>query len=161
MYWTTALPVEVVNTVVITGSVNVLNQSPFPTNVIMITPTPEATITPIDPWSSPGGGGGSVSDPSDTVAIAPSLISGALPISKYGTPGDPAEVASGVYEIRTLSFCLPSQIGQVFQGLTSCYSFPLWNITGLKILGVDLVPFFALLLPTLFITFIIIRLRNK
>lgn len=62
---------------------------------------------------------------------------------------------------RPLSFCLPSQVSDIFSDMDLCLSIPMVSIDAMSVAGFDFMPFLSIAASVLFISFIIIRLRNR
>lgn len=131
----------------------------YPTRLATWTAVPTATNTPtITPASQPTVG--LVVLGSNNVGR--NFLNGNLPVNVNPLGPDRSnDIATGHYDVMQLAFCIPGDITRIATWLAGCYDIPVWSVTQLKILGVDLVPFFATICAVFTLVTIIIRIRNK
>lgn len=87
--------------------------------------------------------------------------SGVIPHSTSGGGGKGfSDWVGATVEDRSISFCFPDAVQQVI-AIESCFEIPVFEVTGLKLLGVDLVPYFVVVSGVLFVVFIIRQIQER
>lgn len=115
------------------------------------TPTAVPTMTPVS--------ASNVSAGVATPYFRSSNVSGVIPYMQAGS-GTLADVSKVSVDTRDISFCLPSNITQFISDVDLCYGIPAFEMTEWNILGVNILPYAAIVGVGLFIVFIIRQLQE-
>lgn len=131
----------------------------YPTRLATWTAVPTATNTPtITPASQPTVGFVVLGSNN----VGRNFLDGKVPVNVNPLGPDRSnDIATGHYDVMQIAFCIPGDITRIATWLAGCYDIPIWSVTQLKILGVDLVPFFTTICAVFTLVTIIIRIRNK
>lgn len=140
-------------TIVVSGTGQTINAFPYGegTPVPIMNPTPRVTAIAarMDLVSV-----GSVGRSYNTGGM-----SGVIPVNvSSGGTSQPSAVA---VEERPLSICLPSEVAQIISLPQLCWNISVWSVTGWTVAGIDLLPWFSVVLVALFIVFILRQLQER
>lgn len=140
--------------------------TPAPSSTPNVTPTPSCpfpqNIIGCGGTPTPIAGGAAATRVAITTGstVYSGISSGVIPVVTSGA--DNTSTMNGiVITSGTLNVCLPSEIGQVFGNVSLCLSIPTLQFAQFKLLGIDLMPSFALMAGVVFFLFLIRRLAAK
>lgn len=144
----TPMPVQVVNTVVVTGSVRIDNLPGNGTPLPVYFPTRHITVPAVPPGSGQGGGMG-VNAPQYIAQVDTRNNSGVLPLYNPGGSAPPLRRDGVVIREYSGGLCLPDQLDSVITGIDKCFNFNYMMISEWYVMGQNILPAFTVIFGVL------------